>query len=224
MAPVEVACGKFHLETRPLSFTKADKDRIAQSFPEKITVSVPGFGTQELPLRPLVKSILDQVQPPAVKIAIAVRGEPDDVDTLEIDDVLFKVVGTTAGSFKVGDTAIAYTFDADILPGDMAVEPCTCEDGEGRRRSRSFTCTWDIEISIDPGVAGVYEVEEFEITVVSPCVAPDRTFEIDEVDAGLFDPDDNDPESEPLDDDDNDDAREGKKKKSGKKKAKGRGK
>jgi hypothetical protein len=222
MAPVEVACGQVHLETRPLSFTKADKDRIAQSFPEKITVSVPGFGAQELALRPLVKSMLDQVQPPAVKIAIAVRGEPDDVDTFEIDDVQFKVLGTTAGSFKVGDTAIAYTFDADILPGDTTTEPCTCEDGgEGRRRSRTFTCTWDIEISIDPGVAGVYEVEEFEITVVSPCVAPDRTFEIDEVDAGLFDPDDNDPESEPLDDDD---AREGKKKKSGKKKAKGRGK
>ena len=66
MAPVEVACGQSHMETRPLSFTKADKDRVAQSFPEKITVSVPGFGTQELPLRPLVKSMLDQVQPPAV--------------------------------------------------------------------------------------------------------------------------------------------------------------
>jgi hypothetical protein len=151
------------------------------------------------------------------------RGEPDDVDTLEIDDVLFKVVGTTAGSFKVGDTAIAYTFDADILPGDMTIEPCTCEDGgEGRRRSRTFTCTWDIEISIDPGVAGVYEVEEFEITVISPCVGPDRTFEIEEAESDLFDPDrDDDPDAEPHDDD-HDDAREGKKKKSGKKKAKGR--
>jgi hypothetical protein len=225
MAPVEVACGKFHLETRPLSFTKADKDRIAQSFPEKITVTVPGFGVQELPLRPLIKSLLDQVQPPAVKIVIAVRGEPDDVDTLEIDDILFKVVGTTAGTFKVGDTAVAYTFDADILPGDTTVESCTCEDGgEGRRRSRTFTCTWDIEISIEPGVAGVYEVEEFEITVVSPCVAPDRTFEIEEAESDLFDPDhDDDSDAEPQDDDD-DAAREGKKKKSGKKKAKGRGK
>jgi hypothetical protein len=225
MAPVEVACGQLHLETRALSFTKADKDRIVQSFPEKITMSVPGFGAQELALRPLVKSVLDQVQPPAVKIAIAVRGEPDDVDTLEIDDVQFKVVGTTAGSFKVGDTAIAYAFDADILPGDMATEPCPCEDGaEGRRRSRTFVCTWDIEISIDPGIAGVYEVEEFEITVISPCVGLDRTFEIEDADAGLFDPDhEDDPDAEPHDDDD-DDAREGKKKKSGKKKAKGRGK
>jgi hypothetical protein len=223
MAPVEVACGQMHLETRPLSFTKADKERIAQSFPDKITVSVPGFGTQELALRPLLKSILDQVQPPAVKIAIAVRGEADEVDTLEVDDVLFKVVGTTAGSFKVGDTAIAYTFDADILPGETIVEPCTCEDGsDGRRRSRTFTCTWDIEISIDPGVAGVYEVEEFEITVISPCVCPDRTFEIEEADSGLFDHDDvEDHDAEP---DEDDDAREGKKKKSGKKKAKGRGK
>jgi hypothetical protein len=126
MAPVEVACGQSHLETRPLSFTKADKDRIVQNFPDKITVSVPGFGAQELPLRPLVKGMLDQVQPPAVKIAIAVRGEPEDVDTLEIDDVLFKVVGTTAGSFKVGDTAIAYTFDADILPGDTRASGTFC--------------------------------------------------------------------------------------------------
>ncbi len=220
MAPVEVACGQLHQETRPLSFTKADKDRIVQNFPEKITVSVPGFGAQELALRPLVKSVLDQVQPPAVKIAIAVRGEADEVDMIEIEDVLFKVVGTTAGSFKVGDTAVAYTFDADILPGDTTVEPCTCEDGgEGRRRSRTFTCTWDIEIALDPGIAGVYEVEEFEITVISPCVCPDRTFEIEET--GLFDPDDADDHGAEHDDDD---AREGKKKKSGKKKAKGRGK
>jgi hypothetical protein len=222
MAPVEVACGQSHLETRPLAFTKADKDRIAQNFPDKITVTVPGFGTQDVALRPLVKSILDQVQPPAVKIAIAVRGEPDDVDMIEIDDVQFKVVGTTAGSFKVGDTVIAYTFDADILPGDMTTEPCTCEDGgEGRRRSRTFTCTWDIEISIDPGIAGVYEVEEFEIAVVSPCVCPDRTFEIEEADAGLFDPDHDD---DGVADPDDEDPREGKKKKSGKKKAKARGK
>jgi hypothetical protein len=224
MAPVEVACGQLHRETRPLSFTKADKDRIVQNFPDKIAVSVPGFGAQELALRPLIKSVLDQVQPPAVKIAIAVRGEADDVDTLEIDDVLFKVVGTTAGSLKVGDTSIAYTFDADILPGDTTVEPCTCEDGgEGRRRSRTFTCTWDIEIAIDPGIAGVYEVEEFEITVASPCVCPDRTFEIEETETGLFDPDDDDDHDAERDDDD-DDAHEGKKKKSGKKKAKGRGK
>jgi hypothetical protein len=221
MAPVEIACGQFHLETRPLSFTKADKDRIVQNFPDKITVSVPGFGAQELPLRALIKGVLDQVQPPAVKIAIAVRGEADDADAIEIDDVLFKVVGTSAGSFKVGDTAIAYTFDADILPGDMTAEPCTCEDGgEGRRRSRTFTCTWDIEIAIDPGVAGVYEVEEFEITVTSPCICPDRTFEIDE--ASLFDPDHDDDRDAGRDD--GDDPREGKKKKSGKKKAKGRGK
>jgi hypothetical protein len=166
--------------------------------------------------------VLDQVQPPAVKIAIAVRGEPEEVDLIEIDDMLFKVVGTTAGSFKVGDTAVAYTFDADILPGDTIVEPCTCEDGgEGRRRSRTFTCTWDIEIALDPGVAGVYEVEEFEITVTSPCVCPDRTFEIEET--GLFDPDDIDDHGAERDDGD-DDGREGKKKKSGKKKAKGRGK
>jgi hypothetical protein len=229
MAPVEVACGHTHLETRPLSFTKADKDRIVQNFPDKIAVSVPGFGAQELALRPLIKSILDQVQPPSVKIAIAVRGEADDVEMVEIEDVLFKVVGTTAGSFKVGDTSIAYTFDADILPGDSIVESCTCEDGgEGRRRSRAFTCTWDVEIAIDPGIAGVYEVEEFEITVTSPCVCPDRTFEIEEAEADLFDPDDDDHHDAERDDDDDDksddEAREGKKKKSGKKKAKGRGK
>jgi hypothetical protein len=105
----------------------------------------------------------------------------------------------------------------------MTIEPCTCEDGgEGRRRSRTFTCSWDIEISIDPGIAGVYEVEEFEITVISPCVGPDRTFEIEEADAGLFDPDHDDDRD--ADRDDGEDAREGKKKKSDKKKAKGRGK
>ena len=92
--------------------------------------------------------------------------------------------------------------------------------GEGSRRSRTFTCTWDLEIAIEPGIAGIYEVEEFEITVISPCVCPDRTFEIEEADAGLFDPDHEDGDGDAERDDG--DAREGKKKKSGKKKAKGR--
>jgi hypothetical protein len=187
MAAVETACGSSHVESRVLSFTKADKDRILQNFPEKIAVSVSGFGGQEFPLRPYIKAILDQIQPPAVKITIAVRGEPDDVDSIEIDDILLKVTGATAGTFKIGDTAIAYSFDADILPGETVLETCECEEGgEGHRKSRTFACTWDIEISVEPGIAGVYEIEEFEITVASPCICPGRAFEVDESEDGEF--------------------------------------
>jgi hypothetical protein len=226
MAAVETACGSSHVESRVLSFTKADKDRILQNFPEKIAVSVSGFGGQEFPLRPYIKAILDQVQPPAVKITIAVRGEPDDVDSIEIDDILLKVTGATAGTFKIGDTAIAYSFDADILPGETVLEACECEEGgEGHRKSRTFACTWDIEISVEPGIAGVYEIEEFEITVASPCICPDRAFEVDESEDGEFE-DERNSDDDHGDDDGHgdDDEREGKKKKSGKKKAKGRGK
>jgi hypothetical protein len=222
MAPVEIECGHSHLERRNLSFTKADKDRIAQNFPDKIAVSVAGFGGQEFLLRPYIKAILDQVQPPAVKIAIAVRGEPDDLESVEIDDVKLKVTGTTAGRFKVADADISYAFDADIMPGDMTIEACECEGGgEGHRKSRTFKCTWEIEISIDPGIAGVYEIEEFEITVMSPCDCPDHEFELDDAEAGETE-DDPAADADEHDDDDRD-AGKGKKK-SGKKKAKGRGK
>jgi hypothetical protein len=234
MAPIETACGRSYVEIRPMSFTKADKDRLVQNFPEKISVSVSGFGGQEFPLRPYIKTILDQVQPPAVKIVVTVRGEPDDVDTIEISDIQFKVTGTTSGNFKVGDAEITYAFDADVLPGETRIEACECEHGgQGHRALRTFTCTWEVEIAIDPGIAGVYEVEEFEFTVASPCVCHDHDFELEpEADESGEDHDDDDDDHDEDDDDDDHDKDDdddgdddhGKKKKSGKKKAKGRGK
>jgi hypothetical protein len=243
MGPIEVECGKSHTERQTLSFTKADKDRILQNFPDKIVVSVAGFGPQEYPLRPYVKAILDQVEPPELKISFAVRGEPDDIDTVEIDDVEMKVIGTTSGTFKVGDVSIDYAFDADILPGAIAIESCECEQGgEGRRMSRTFRCTWEIEVSIEPGTSGVYEVEEFDIVVTSPCDCPDEyeaegdehgddrddedeDEEEDEDDEDSEDEEDDDEEDDDDDEEDEDDEEGGKKKKkSGKKKAKGRGK
>jgi hypothetical protein len=234
MGPIEVECGKSHTERQTLSFTKADKDRILQKFPDKIVVSVAGFGPQEYPLRPYVKAILDQVEPPELKVSFAVRGEPDDIDTIEIDDVEMKVIGTTSGTFKVGDVGIDYAFDADILPGEITIETCECEHGgEGQRMSRTFKCTWELEVSIDPGTSGVYEVEEFDIVVTSPCDCPDA-YEADDDEHGDDhddededdDEDDEDEDEDDDSDDEEDDEEEGgkKKKKSGKKKAKGRGK
>jgi hypothetical protein len=237
MGPIEVECGKSHTERQTLSFTKADKDRILQNFPDKIVVSVAGFGPQEYPLRPYVKAILDQVEPPELKISFAVRGEPDDIDTIEINDVEMKVIGTTSGTFKVGDVTIDYAFDADILPGEIAIESCECgQGGEGQRMSRTFRCTWEIEVSIEPGTSGVYEVEEFDIVVTSSCDCPDEyESEGEEHDDGENgddeededdDSDDEEDDDEEEDEDEEDDDAEGgkKKKKSGKKKAKGRGK
>jgi hypothetical protein len=155
MAAIEIECGKSHTEKRILSFSEADRDRIVQNFPDKIEVSGAGSVGQEFALRPYIKAILDQVQPPTAKIAIAVRGDPDDLDTIEIDDIQLKVTGNTSGTFKVADVEISYAFDADILPSEMTTPACECEDGEGRQRSRTFKCTWDIEISIVPGIGGM---------------------------------------------------------------------
>jgi hypothetical protein len=248
MGPIEVECGKSHTERQTLSFTKADKDRILQNFPDKIVVSVAGFGPQEYPLRPYVKAILDQVEPPELKMSFAVRGEPDDLETIEINDVEMKVIGATSGSFKVGEVSIYYAFDADILPGEVSIETCACEQGgEGQRVSRAFRCTWEIEVSIDPGISGVYEVEEFDIVVTSLCDCPDDDDEQEADEAGDDrdgDEDDDDGEEDDDEDEDEDDdsdedeedddeedgddeenEEEGKKKnKSAKKKAKGKGK
>jgi hypothetical protein len=51
MAAVVVEFGQSHTEKRSLGLTRADKERILQNFPERISVSVPGFGAQEFPLR-----------------------------------------------------------------------------------------------------------------------------------------------------------------------------
>jgi hypothetical protein len=222
MAAIEIECGKSHTEKRILSLGKADRDRIVQNFPDKIEVSVAGLGSQEFALRPYIKAILDQVQPPTLKIAIAVRGDPDDLDTIEIDDIQLKVTGNTSGTFKIADVEISYAFDADILPSEMTTPVCECEHGEGRQRSRTFKCTWDIEISIEPGIGGIYEIEEFEITVTSPCDCSDHEFEEAESEGEEPDEDDDD-EDESDDRDDDDDKGKGKgKKKSGTKKAKKR--
>jgi hypothetical protein len=228
MAAIEIECGKAHTEKRMLSFSEADRDRIVQNFPDTIEVSGAVSGGQEFALRPYIKTILDQVQPPTLKIGVAVRGDADDLDSIEIDDIQLKVTGNTSGTFKVADVEISYAFDADILPSEMSTQACECKHGEGRRRSRTFKCTWDIEISIEPGIGGIYEIEEFEITVTSPCDCSDHEFEEaesegDEPDDDEDDEDDDEDESddEDRDDDDDDDKGKGKsKKKSGMKKAK----
>jgi hypothetical protein len=127
---------------RPFPFRKAspvvhrdDRERIAQNFPDKIAVSVAGFGGQEFPLRPYIKTILDQVSLPILRIGIAVRGEPDDIDTIEIDDIQIKVTGTASGAFKVANAEITYAFDVDIMPSETTVEDCEC-GGRGVRRRR----------------------------------------------------------------------------------------
>jgi hypothetical protein len=222
MAAIEIECGKSHTEKRILSFSEADRDRIVQNFPDKIEVSGAGSGGREFALRPYIKAILDQVQPPTLKIAIAVRGDPDDLDTIEIDDIQLKVTGNTSGTFKVADVEISYAFDADILPSEMTTQACECEHGEGRQRSRTFKCTWDIEISIEPGIGGIYEIEEFEITVTSPCDCSDHEFEEAESEGEESDDDDvdddgdedeSDDEDRDDDDDDDDDKGKGKGKK-----------
>jgi hypothetical protein len=227
MAAIEIECGKSHTEKRILSFNEADRDRIVRNFPDKIEVSVAGSGGQEFALRPYIKAILDQVQPPTLKIAIAVRGDPDDLDTIEIDDIQLKVTGNTSGTFEVADVEISYAFDADILPSEMTTTACECEHGEGRQRSRTFKCTWDIEISIEPGIGGIYEIEEFEITVTSPCDCSDHEFEEaesegEEPDDDEDDDDEDDSDGEDRDDDDDDKGKGKGKKKSGMKKAKKR--
>jgi hypothetical protein len=98
MAAVVVEFGQSHTEKRSLSLTRADKERILQNFPEKISVSVPGFGAQEFPLRAQVKSVLDQIQPPVAKATFEVRGSAEDPDTIMINNTRLKVLGVRAGS------------------------------------------------------------------------------------------------------------------------------
>jgi hypothetical protein len=107
MAAVVVEFGQSHTEKRSLSLTRADKERILQNFPEKISVSVPGFGPQEFPLRAQVKSVLDQIQPPVAKATFEVRGSADDPDMIMINNTRLKVLGVRAGSFDVLDASVA---------------------------------------------------------------------------------------------------------------------
>ena len=133
MAAIEIECGKSHTEKRILSFNEADRDRIVRNFPDKIEVSVAGSGGQEFALRPCIKAILDQVQPPTLKISIAARGDPDDLDSIEIDDIQLKVTGNTSGTFKVADAEISYAFDADILPSEMTRRRASASMARGAR-------------------------------------------------------------------------------------------
>ena len=125
MAAVVVEFGQSHTEKRSLSLTRADKERILQNFPEKISVSVPGFGAQEFPLRAQVKSVLDQIQPPVAKATFEVRGNAEDPDTIMINNTRLKVLGVRAGSFEVLNASVAYEFDADIEADGTTVETCT---------------------------------------------------------------------------------------------------
>jgi len=218
MAAVVVEFGQSHTEKRSLSLTRADKERILQNFPERISVSVPGFGAQEFPLRAQIKSVLDQIQPPVAKVTFEVRGSAEEPDTIMINNTRLKVLGVRAGSFEVLDASVAYEFDADIEADGTTVETCTCDDGrEGQQISRNFKLVWTIAIDIAPGIGGEFEIEEADIPIMAPCSCP-------EAEAERVEPDEQEPEAQ----DENEDEEEGKeergggKKKSSKKKRKGR--
>jgi hypothetical protein len=219
MAAVVVEFGQSHTEKRSLSLTRADKERILQNFPEKISVSVPGFGPQEFPLRAQVKSVLDQIQPPVAKATFEVRGSADDPDTIMINNTRLKVLGVRAGSFDVLDASVAYEFDADIEPEGATVETCTCDDGrEGQQVSRTFKLVWTIAIDIEPGIGGEFEIEEVDIPIMAPCSCPEA-----EAEAELVEAEEQEPEEQADDEEEREDNEErGGKKKSGKKKRKGR--
>ena len=218
MAAVVVEFGQSHTEKRALSLTRADKERILQNFPEKISVSVPGFGAQEFPLRAQIKSVLDQIQPPVAKVTFEVRGSAEDPDTITINNTRLKVLGMRAGSFEVLNASVAYEFDADIEAERTTVETCTCDDGrEGEQVSRSFKLVWTIAIDIEPGVGGAFEIEEIDIPIMAPCSCPEAEAELVEVE-------EHEPEEQDEDQDDEEakEERGGGKKKSSKKKRKSR--
>jgi hypothetical protein len=207
MAPIVVEFGRARTERRLLSLTRADKDRILQNFPEKISVSLPGFGAQEYPLRAQVKAFLDHILPPAVKATFEVRGKPEDLASIAIENTRLKVIGVHAGSFNILNAAVAYQFDADMESDGPTIEACTCDDGrDGQRVERTFKLIWTIEIEIEPGIGGTFEIEEIEIAIETPCWRPPLAI-------GEAGSSDEEPEEE--------DRGEGKKK-SGKKKRKGR--
>jgi hypothetical protein len=219
MAAVVVEFGQSHTEKRSLGLTRADKERILQNFPERISVSVPGFGAQEFPLRAQVKSVLDQIQPPVAKATFEVRGSAEDPDTISINNTRLKVLGVRAGSFEVLNASVAYEFDADIEAEGTTVETCTCDDGrEGQQVSRTFKLVWTIAIDIEPGIGGEFEIEEVDIPIMAACSCPEAEAELVEAEE--------EQEHEVADEDDEEkedkEERGGGKKKSGKKKRKGR--
>jgi len=219
MAAVVVEFGQSHTEKRALSLSRADKERILQNFPEKISVSIPGFGAQEFPLRAQVKSVLDQIQPPVAKVTFEVRGSADEPDTIAINNTRLKVLGVRAGSFEILNASVAYEFDADIEPEGTTLETCTCDDGrEGQQVSRNFKLIWTIAIDIEPGIGGEFEIEETDIPIMAPCSCP-------EAEAELVEAEEEDGEAVDEDEEESEDDKEergGGKKKSGKKKRKGR--
>ena len=178
MAPIVVEFGRARTERRSLSLTRADKDRILQNFPGKISVSLPGFGAQEYPLRAQVKAFLDHIPPPAVKATFEVRGKPDDVASIAIENTRVKVIGVHAGSFNVLNAAVAYQFDAEVESDGLTIEACPCDDGrDGQRVERTFKLIWTIEIEIEPGIGGTFEIEQIEMAIEAPCCCPPLAIE-----------------------------------------------
>jgi hypothetical protein len=170
MAPIVVEFGRARTERRSLSLARADKDRILQHFPEKVSVSVPGFGAQDYPLRAQVKAFLDHIQPPAVKATFEVSGKPDDPASIAIHNARLKVIGIHSGSVNILNAAVAYRFDVDVESDGTSIEPCACADGQdGQRVERTFKLIWTVEIEIEPGIGGTFEVEEADIAIQAPC-------------------------------------------------------
>ncbi len=185
--------GKAARKSYPLNF-KSEINDILKLFPDKVIVDLPIVGKTDFAVKPYVKSLLENVPIPTLKLRFKVKGNCKDFAAITIENTFKEVLDSGGGTFQVLGIGINYTFEAEVDDDDDAVV-VKCKDGakDGKQWTRTFHIEWYLDVNMNPGLSGKYLIDEFDITI-SACCCTNVTDE-DEDDGGCFDQQDKKPPS-----------------------------
>ncbi len=173
---VDVGCNSTKEFRDTYKIEESDIASLIKGIPEEVEVpkSVPLIGGTKIRVKENVKTLLDGIKDnplqPCLIVRFTVQGNCDGFDNTTIEAASHRITGCKSGSVTVAGVGIDISLDADISPEQMVVEECKCGNGtDGERHKRMFHITWTMNLSINPGVGGTFDVAEYDVAVYSCC-------------------------------------------------------
>jgi hypothetical protein len=168
---INVGFGMTGTESYTLELDKSDKDDIIKQVPDSIPFNVSGLFTVNIPIdpRPAVRQVLDHLPSPKVKCRFQVKGSCKDFDAIEIECVSYKILGTHQYNIQVVNVGATAKLYAEVDAEEYYNQKCKKKDQAGLQKRRKFHVTWYMDLEVNPGFAGTYPLDEFDVIVSCPC-------------------------------------------------------
>lgn len=164
----------------PIDITAAMINDVINFLPDqevKIPDNIPLVGGTVLGnLRGMVRTLLGNNLQPVAKTRYSTSGDCTNVDAITIIRDSVELTGTRSASFKVMSMGVTISIRAKVDPAEgvnmYTTVPCP-DDPNGKRRQRTFSIIWYVDVSLNPGVTWTKEILSENQLVHTPCCTDD---------------------------------------------------